>query len=278
MSLTSDQQRWVDKERLAALRKWYPLWNAFSGETAQIFVDAIPPGGAWSVLDLASGAGEPALSVASKSVPRGRVTLTDIAAEILSIAEEEARLSGIKNVSFETATLPRLPFPDESFDVVTCRFGVMFFPDAVVALRECRRVLRPGGRAIFMAWCAADQPYFAATIGQLRKYAEIPADSADTPTPFRFAANGLLRAAFEQSGLAACVEETREVALRWPGSVAQLCEFFVATTGYYRPYFESLAADVRVRLMNDVQRALARFAEGSQVICPARVVLAMGTR
>jgi SAM-dependent methyltransferase len=58
----------------------------------------------------------------------------------------------------------QLPFPDASFDVVACQFGVMFFPDKPSAFAEARRVLRPGGVFIFNVWDRIDQNEFADTV------------------------------------------------------------------------------------------------------------------
>ena len=59
-----------------------------------------------------------------------------------------------------------LPFEDESFDVVLCQFGVMFFPDYAAAYREIRRVLRPGSIFLFNIWNSIEQNDFAAVVAQ----------------------------------------------------------------------------------------------------------------
>jgi SAM-dependent methyltransferase len=59
-----------------------------------------------------------------------------------------------------------LPFPDESFDVVVCQFGAMFFPDKVRAFAEAKRVLRPGGAFIFSVWDRLDENEFPDTVNR----------------------------------------------------------------------------------------------------------------
>src|SRR5439155_5325472 len=112
------------------------------------------------VLDLASGTGEPALTLAPLVLPGGTVTATDLLPEILAVAEEQAAQQGRANLRCGVADAGDLPFADASFDRVTCRFGVMFFPDVPRALREVCRVLRPGGRAAFTAWGPAAEQTF----------------------------------------------------------------------------------------------------------------------
>jgi SAM-dependent methyltransferase len=90
------------------------------------------------VLDIASGTGEPALTLAETA---GHVTATDLGPQMLVSAEENARARGVGNVTFTHADVHELPFGDASFDRVTCRFGIMYFADVDRALGEIRRVL-----------------------------------------------------------------------------------------------------------------------------------------
>src|SRR5207248_4023822 len=113
------------------------------------------------VLDRASGAGNPGLDLAAAVAPHGWVTVTDLSPQMLAIAQENAQVRGLTNLSFCVADPEALPFPDQTFDVVTCRFGVMYFPDVGQALQEIYRVLKSGGRVVFTAIGPFEQnPYF----------------------------------------------------------------------------------------------------------------------
>ena len=95
------------------------------------------------VLDIATGGGHTALALARVAVT---VTATDLTAEMLAAAEAHLRSAGAANVRFELADAQALPFPDASFDIVTCRIAPHHFPHPDRFVREARRVLRPGGR------------------------------------------------------------------------------------------------------------------------------------
>jgi SAM-dependent methyltransferase len=69
-----------------------------------------------------------------------------------------------RTVSWRQADVTALPYANESFDVVVCQFGVMFFPDRVAAYREVRRVLRPGGTFLFNIWNEIEHNEFAAVV------------------------------------------------------------------------------------------------------------------
>src|SRR5260370_22499680 len=145
-------QEWTGDKTVAAWRKWHAQIAAFTrGATEAILEYALLRPG-MRVLDLASGVGDPALSIAAEVAPSGRVTATDIRPGMISLAEELARKKRITNIEFLEASAESLPFPAESYDVLTCRFGIMFFPDLPKSLRECFRVLKPGRRAAFVSW------------------------------------------------------------------------------------------------------------------------------
>src|SRR5260370_37950815 len=119
-------------------------------------VPVLQPGGVESIrcpevgddgdhLDVAAGTGEPGLSIATL-LPRGRVVLTDVSAGMLAAARANATARGLANVELRECGVDALTFEDASFDTISCRFGLMFFPSVAGAVSELVRVLRPGGR------------------------------------------------------------------------------------------------------------------------------------
>lgn len=113
------------------------------------------------VLDVACGPGTVAKAAAMRVGARGEVVGADASEEMLTIARESTPASA--RARYEFALADALPFPDASFDVLTCQQGLQFFSDRPKALAEMFRVLRPGGRAGIATWSSiADSPYFAA--------------------------------------------------------------------------------------------------------------------
>src|SRR5258707_6266449 len=139
------------------------------------------------VLDLASGTGEPAISLASRVGSSGHVTALDLSAELLAIASERARTRELPNFPTRQADAHELPFPNDLFDLATCRFGVMFFSDCDRALRELHRVLKPGGRACFLAWGPFEQPYWSSTMAIVHRRIGGPLLPPGGANMFRFA-------------------------------------------------------------------------------------------
>jgi len=102
------------------------------------------------VLETAAGTGVLTRALAARLSPDVRITATDLNQPMLDKAT--ARQSDPRRVTWRQADALALPFPDRSFDVVACQFGVMFFPDKVQGYRESRRVLRPDGTFWFAVW------------------------------------------------------------------------------------------------------------------------------
>ena len=97
------------------------------------------------VLDICAGTGELSFLLARAVGPEGKVIATDFCEQMLEVANRKQNGTR-ENLSFSLADAKALPFPDDSFDAVTVAFGMRNIPDTILALKEIRRVLRPGGR------------------------------------------------------------------------------------------------------------------------------------
>jgi SAM-dependent methyltransferase len=109
----------------------------------------VAPLGAQRVLELAAGTGVVTRHLARVLDPRASLVATDLNPQMI---EEAKRRGTDRVVDWQVADALALPFDDDSFDLVVCQFGAMFFPDKGQAWTEARRVLRPGGRLVFNVW------------------------------------------------------------------------------------------------------------------------------
>lgn len=114
------------------------------------------------VLDLGSGTGDPAISIGLALGDEGAITACDLTPEMLAKARERSVNVGLNVMSFAASDMTALTFEDNTFDCVTCRFGLMFPEDKVAAAREALRVLKPGGRVGYVVWGPYDEnpPFF----------------------------------------------------------------------------------------------------------------------
>ena len=152
-------------------------------------------------LDIASGTGEPGLSIARLS-PKGRVVLTDLASEMLDVAARRAKAQGIVNVQTEVCSADDLPFGNASFDSVSVRFGYMFFPDMDKATAEFARVLNPGGRLCSSVWVKPEEnPWTTIAMEAIATDVDVAPPDPVGPNMFRCAAPGQVGALYEDAGL-----------------------------------------------------------------------------
>jgi ubiquinone/menaquinone biosynthesis C-methylase UbiE len=265
---------WTDVATIEAWRRWREPFSVQTQMLTVALLDAsdIQPG--QRVLDLASGAGEPALTLARAVGPDGRVTASDLSPGWLAIIEDAALCESLGNIELVVADAHALPFPDETFDRVTSRLGVMFFADLQRALAECRRVLQPEGRIAFLVWGDPRSNMFFATVSDaLGRRVELPGPGPGTPGPMRFAAPGSLARELEQAGFREISEERLIVPTPWPGPPEQLWQHFREIVAPLRPLIDGLSPGEQEALSAEVVGSYASFYDGTQVELTAEVVV-----
>ena len=135
-----------------AAADYEPLWEAqlAVAQDKVLRCAALAPGE--RVLDVACGTGLVALRAAQAVGGDGQVVGIDLSGAMVDAARQRARERGLSNASFERMDAEALAMPDARFDAALCSLGLMYMPDPARALREMRRVLRPGGRLAIAVW------------------------------------------------------------------------------------------------------------------------------
>jgi SAM-dependent methyltransferase len=269
---------WGSQYRLVASDRWKAKSAAMGKAVTEAIVEYARPRPGMRVLDLASGTGEPAISLAMQVGPEGQVTALDLSADLLEIANGRAQERGLKNFSTQEADAHALPFPDNSFDLATSRFGVMFFRDVGLALQELRRALRPRARACFLAWGPINQPYWQTTMGVVHRHVGGPLLQPGGPDPFRFAEPGSLLKLLQSAGFRDVTEETKSVPWTWPGTPEEVWEQARAVSVPFRPLLDRVPPNLWPKIHEEVHAAIRQYVKGDSIAFGASVVLASGTK
>jgi ubiquinone/menaquinone biosynthesis C-methylase UbiE len=208
-----DAQRATWARLSAGWEKWDSVIMDQLRPVGAAMIDRLDIAGDSQHLDIASGTGEPGLSIA-KLVPNGRVVLTDLVPEMLEIAARRANAQSIANIETRVCSADDLPFSDATFDSVSVRFGYMFFPDLAKATAEFARVLKPGGRLCSSVWVRPEEnPWTAIAMQAIETEAVLAPPDRDGPNMFRCAAPGYVSALYEGAGLRLIAEWDVEVEL-----------------------------------------------------------------
>ena len=202
---TADEVREAQRATWADLAAGWDRWDAVIqrqlGPVGVVMVEALEVGDHDRHLDVASGTGEPGLTVA-RIAPTARVVLTDISAEMLEVARRRAAAEGLGNVEAHVCSADDLPFDDASFDGITMRFGYMFLPDLALATSELVRVLRPGGRLASSVWIDPDRnPWTSVVLDAVAEHVALPPRDPDAPGMYLCAAPGRVASLYAAAGL-----------------------------------------------------------------------------
>ena len=191
------------------------------------------------VLELACGPGSVGLAAAERVAPGGEVILSDVVAEMTSIAAARAEALGLTNVGTRELDLERIEQPDGSYDVVLCREGIMLVPDPARALREIRRVLRPGGRVTLAVWGPRERnPWLGVVFDEVSAQTGAPVPPPGVPGPFSLDDPDELAGLLSEAGLS----DVTISALSTPLQADSVEEWWLRTVALAGPLAKVLAS------------------------------------
>jgi ubiquinone/menaquinone biosynthesis C-methylase UbiE len=146
MSAKNNQPDW-DK-----IAEKFDLWLPHIAPVGEALLDALDAKPGDKIIDLASGTGEPALTLARRMKGHTHILGVDAADGMVRVAQAKVTKERLPGISFQTMPAEKLTFEDNHFDKALCRFGVMLFADPLQGLKEMRRVLKPDGRFALAVW------------------------------------------------------------------------------------------------------------------------------
>ena len=203
---SADEIRDVQRATWAGLSAGWEKWDS-------VIMDQLGPVGAAMIerldiaedqqhLDIASGTGEPGLSIARLVAEGTRRADRPRRRRCSTSPRDEPAAQGIANIETKVCSADDLPFDDATFDSVSVRFGYMFFPDMAKATAEFARVLKPGGRLCSSVWVKPEEnPWTTIAMQAIATEVVVAPPDPDGPNMFRCAAPGYVSALYEGAGL-----------------------------------------------------------------------------
>jgi len=269
---------WNRFGRANAARQWRRQSAAMGHSVTEAIVEAAEVAPGMRILDVACGAGEPSISLGMRLNGTGEVIGVDIAPESLRIAEERAATQRLNNVRFQYADVHELPFPDDTFDRITSRLGVMFFADLSKAAYEMLRVLRPQGKIVLLAWGPMGQPYFETMVGTVLQALPGTSVPSSAKNVFAFANTGTLTNALRDAGFKSADEQILTVPWTWPGTPADAWAYFQELAVPFAPLLQSIPPERRSEVDEAVLHAISQYYDGSEIKFTAIVNVASATK
>ena len=223
-----------------------------------------------SILDMASGPGEPAMMIAHLVGRQGKVMGVDLSEKMVELAIRSAKEKGMDNLDFRVMNCEKLELPAGSFDAVVSAFGFQIFTDPEKAARESYRVVRDGGRFACCIWSTGDRvPYLHAIIGPMLAHAE-PDETGYIPTPYEIGGDGEMVRFLEQTGFKDAAEVRVEQEFRFRDAEEYLDVILRGT-----PIGHSLSeetAEVQHEVIESTRANLAKWTQSGGIAIPGECV------
>lgn len=224
-----------------------------------------------TVLDLGTGPGEPAMTIARAVGPKGHVTGVDLSENMVGIAQRVASARGLPNVDFRVMDCSALSFNPGSFDAAVSCFGFQIFTDPEKAARETHRVLRPGGRICVAVWSTGDKvPFLHSIIAPMLEQAE-PDEDGYLPTPYETGGPGEMVALLQGAGFDKAEESRTVHSVEFASADDYLNALLKAT-----PIGHSLSEEeppVQQEILRQTRENLERYRTSGGLSLPAEFVI-----
>lgn len=267
MANKDQEEMWNGAGGKAWVRAQTLLDTAFQ-PFADILVETVTTANANSVLDIGCGTGATTLAMAKALGPEADCLGLDISETMISHARKRAAESG-SHAEFLVADAQTYPFEAGRFDMITSRFGVMFFEDPVAAFRNLNRAAQPGTQLLMFSWRdPAENPFMtAAEAGARPLLPGLPEREPNARGQFGFADAARVERILSESGWQDVVSEKLDVECRFPLSAMDLYVSLMGPVGY--AIAQGVDEATRKKVIDVVRATFMEFADGDEIVFTA---------
>ena len=273
---TTTREQW--QTAAEAWHRWNPTLKTWLGPATDLMLDMAQVKKGYRVLDIAAGAGEQSITAAEKVGADGYVLATDIAPKILEYAQILAKEKDIHNIEVKEMDGENLTLPDNTFDTVISRVGLIFFPDQQKALKEMLRVLKPGGFVAAIVYSSVEKnKFFSIPVSIIRKRAQLPPPLPGQPGPFSLGNKGVLENAFKDAGFINVRTKFVDAPVLM-NSAKECVRFEYESFAALHQMLEGLTDEEKKAAWQEIEDELSKFENGNGFAGPCELVVGVGQK
>ena len=272
----STRQQWQAAAK--AWNDWGVFLGLWLGPATEQMLDMAGVVDGSRVLDVAAGAGDQTLVIAGRVGPKGHVLATDISSNILEFARANAQRAGLKNVETRVLDGEDLKLPDDSFDSVVSRLGLMYFPHQEKAMAGFHRVLKKGGKVGLILFSVPENNrFFSSPISIVRQRARLPAPGPGQPGPFSLATKEIVDNLLARSGFRE-VQVKRQAAPLRMESADECVRFMRESFGALHQMLSGLSENERTSVWEEIRHELGQYQTEGRFTAPCELLVASGVK
>jgi SAM-dependent methyltransferase len=232
------------------------------------------------VLDLACGNGDPSFTIAQRVGALGYVVGLDITEPMVRNAQAWAKQHDLTNVEYRIILNElELGVPEASFDVTTCRHGLMYMPEPVAALRTLHTALKPAGRVALSTWGPPERcPFFGIAIQIVMRHVELPPPDPSAPGPFALHTTEMLTTILEAAGFTSVETAAFETSALEAESPEAFWDLICEVAGPLVPLMASLPIQVRQAIRDDAIKTYGELSPEGPVKLGGECLVATGIK
>jgi SAM-dependent methyltransferase len=270
------QQKATWDDSAEGWKRWWPTFERSAQIVNDRLVELAGVRAGNRVLDIATGSGEPALTIARAVGPSGRVVAVDMSPGMLAIARERIDAAQLTNVDLVESDAESLRLDPHSFDAALCRWGLMFMPDLEGMVRAIHRALKPGARFATAVWAQADKvPMLGLARDAIRRITGIvPPPNALDPT--RLADTSIVERSLAAAGFRDVTIERLIVTFEFPSADAYAD--FRGQIGGTRATLSKMPAEVARNVREAVVASAREFANDAGIVRLNNETICFGAR
>jgi SAM-dependent methyltransferase len=227
---------------------------------------------------VAAGSGQEAIQTARRIGSDGYILATHFSEHLVRLIRRNVEAAGLRNVDAQLMDDEELEVPHGSFDGVTSRVGLMYFPDQQKSVERMKAALKPGGWAAAIVFATPEENrFFSEPVGIIRRRANLPTPRPGQPGPFSLGKPGQIESLFEAAGLINVESRTVPAPLRMR-SAAECLRFEQESFGALHQMLAGLDQAGRNAAWNEVASALRQFETDDGFVGPCQLVVAAGQK